>query len=529
MQDFVSFAGIIALWLLVSVGLWLAGRQIARRRRGRLSADVARMCELAEEAQSIFDTIRTPAASHPAGDQDATRQATVALLRRIQDQGAFFDNVKAHQQPVRRRLGIAECPPLAEILHIRRDLWAASEIVLAEDLKTLGGAFAEAGSFERFYREAAELLFKSAHDDLIDLRLSMARADAVQFARDVEDDIRAAGEQERLPTPREAVAYPVGFVRAAPAYARGFRAQVMEAAGQVRAAARTVRSSETVAGALSECSRQFWRMREELPGRLSTSLERATTLAQTGRERVSAHYAFLSKAYDLQAKYEEVLRRAPVVTERGRQFIARLELEKRSDQLKETSRGVIARSRVLLVKVLAHLIAGLQGLQEHLSRVEPPRVPGERPPASAIASDSGGQGFDVQRIEPVAKKAGEMAGAGFDVLYRVLRLGPMPQQPEASGKRGAEPGEKAGRSGDRRQGDAGPPTPVETLPVITQPFHHGHAQREIVRRGRRQRCAGPAVSRSQHRQAGQGREAEAAGLTPCSSISSTSCAAPMSP
>ena len=61
------------------------------------------------------------------------------------------------------------------------------------------------------------------------------------------------------------------------------------------------------------------------------------------------------------------LQRAPELTDRGRQFIARLELTKRSEQLRETSKGMLDDGRRLAVRGLAHLIAGLVALQERLA------------------------------------------------------------------------------------------------------------------------------------------------------------------
>lgn len=427
MQEFWTFSGVIALWLLASAALWRLGRWLTRRQQRRLAAELARMCERAEEAQGVFDLIRC-SGNHTAGDTAAAREATLALLRRIQEAGWFFDAVTSQRQAVLRRLNVAECAPLAEILHMRRDLWAASEIILAEDMQTLGGAFAEAGSYERFRHEALDLLFKGGPDDLMDLRLSMARTEAAQLVRDVENETRHVEEQERLPTLREIIAFQAAAVTAVPEYARAFGAQVMETARQIREKARAVRESETVAGAIGECSRQYTRAREELPGRLAAALEGAGALAHTGRERISAHYAFLVKAYRLQEKYEEALRRAPELTERGRQFITRIELKHKAERLMEMSHGLAGRLRPLLVKGLAHMIAALQRLQDKLAHTETARR--ERPlrPArdTARREETGVSG--LRRMEPGIEAAGRLASGSFGFLYRVLRLGPMTEE-----------------------------------------------------------------------------------------------------
>ncbi|MDX2263959.1 MAG: hypothetical protein NW215_03185 [Hyphomicrobiales bacterium] len=379
MPELSSFAVVIALWLGVSVSLWWAHREGQRRKRLRQRQLIARAGETVRDAQAVYDRIRAgdePEAAAAGDSAEAAdgedenarlRNAATALLRRVQSEGPFFDAARVVGRDLKALLGVDDCAPLTEILQIRRDIWAASEIILIDDAAALGDAFADPGSYQRFCEDARKLLFKGAAeaaggDDLIDLRLAVARADADAFARDIEAELAALEERERLPTWREIVSYPVAAARAAPGQFRAFRAQVLETADQIRLAARAVRSSPTVAEALDELRRA----RNQLPGRLQATLERASALARHGRDSIVAHQHVLAKAYDIQTRYQDALQRAPELTERGRQFIARLELARRSEMVRETSKGLADDGRRLLVRGLAHMIAALQRLQSAL-------------------------------------------------------------------------------------------------------------------------------------------------------------------
>jgi hypothetical protein len=106
---------------------------------------------------------------------------------------------------------------------------------------------------------------------------------------------------------------------------------------------------------------------EDWPQRLSAGFERASTAARGSATSLQRHYDFLVTAYDFQTKYEQVVRRAPEITERGRQFIARLELAERSERLRLTSANAAVWMARRSLDGLAHLIAGLQRAQAALS------------------------------------------------------------------------------------------------------------------------------------------------------------------
>ncbi len=368
MDEFGSLAGVIALWIGVSCGLWWLHRRSVHARQRRQMRQAARATVYTGDAQKIFDAIR----DFPRSSGAALSEETHALLKRVQARSAFFDKVNALRVDMLAGFGMDDYPPLSEILHIRRDLWAASEIVLVEDLSSFGESFAEPGAYERLRAEAAALLFKAggsgaADEDVIDLRLSLARGEAERFVPELKDAIRLARERDRLPSFAEIIAYPIAAIRAVPAkigVARGFLAEFYRYAAEIAGAIRRSEAMERGVGELR-------RAQEELPRRLVTGFERASATARQSASGLRQHYDFLVTAHDFQAKYEQALRRAPQITERGRQFIARLELAERSERLRLTSANVLIWLARQLATGLAHFIAGLQTMQAALSETPP--------------------------------------------------------------------------------------------------------------------------------------------------------------
>ena len=372
MDEFWSFAGVIALWLGVSCGLWWRHRRSVHAKQRRQMRQAVRAAAYVSDAQKIFDAIRQPASATGIATGVALTAATHALLKRVQDRSTFFDRVNVLRVDMLAAFGIEDYPPLSEILHIRRDLWAASEIILAEDLSSFGESFAGEGAYERLRAEAAALLFKAdgaafREEDLIDLRLSLVRGEAERLAPELKDAIRLARERDRLPTFAEIIAYPVAAIRAIPGQLRIARTFISEFYGYAAEAAGAIRRSEAMKRGVSELRRA----REELPQRLVTGYERASEAARQSASGLRRHYDFLVVAHDFQAKYEQTLRRAPQITERGRQFIARLELAERSERLRLTSANFLIWLTRQLATGLAHFIAGLQGLHAILSETPP--------------------------------------------------------------------------------------------------------------------------------------------------------------
>ena len=371
MDEFGSFAGVIALWLGASCGLWWLHRRSVHGKQRRQMRQAVRAAAYVSDGQKTFDAIRLPPAPAKLTGPALTTE-THALLKRIQNHSAFFDKVNVLRIDMLAAFGIDDYPPLSELLHIRRDLWAASEIVLVEDLSSFGESFAEEGAYERFRAEAAALLFKadgraSAEEDVIDLRLLLARGEAERLVPELKEAIRLARERDRLPTFAEIIAYPVGAIRAVPGKLRTARAFLAEFYGYAAEIAGAIRRSEAMERGVSELRRA----REELPQRLVTGFERASDAARQSASGLRRHYDFLVAAHDFQAKYEHTLRRAPQITERGRQFIARLELAEHSERLRLTSANFVIWLTRQLATGLAYFIAGLQRLHALLSETPP--------------------------------------------------------------------------------------------------------------------------------------------------------------
>ncbi|WP_088342768.1 MULTISPECIES: hypothetical protein [Rhodomicrobium] len=427
MDELWSFGGVIALWLGVSCSLWWLHRRSVHGRQHRQIQQASRAAGFAREAQGVFDSVR---GAEPPADPARQTAATHALLKRIQAQSGYFDKVNNLRVQMQASFGIEDHAALSEILHIRRDLWAASEILLVEDLGSFGSAFSEPGAYERFRQEAAALLFKQAPsgEDVIDLRLSLARADAESFITELDEAIRAAREKDRLPTLAEIVAYPVAWVRAVPRTVRTARAFWREFFLYAADIARTMRDSETMARGAG----QLRQAREQLPQRLAVGLDRASTAARERAAGLRRHYDFLATAHDFQAKYEQVLRRAPEVTERGRQFIARLELAERSERLRLTSANAAIWLMRRSVNGLGHLIAGVQRTHAALSQTTPWAL------AAAAVAPVPVRGRDIPAFASYQRALGYW-GLTED------RRGPVPAHVVTPGKRATANAKDAGK------------------------------------------------------------------------------------
>lgn len=367
-MDDVSFWGIIALWLGLSVGLWWVFRWRKASRFDREITLAQRAKKQVGLAQNVFDTIRRtgfPLAAAPAG---ALEHETHALLKRVQKAGAFFDEVNVLNARVRRACEGEDCQPLAELLHIRRDLWAASEIVLMRDASMLGADFGDAHALDALRAEAVAVLFKDgspatdADSDLIDLRLLLAREEAAKFVADIEAAIHAAREKDRLPSPREVFSHTVAGVRAVPGQIMAFWAHMARLVRYVLALAQRIRESKGMVAGMAELRRA----REALPERIGAGAAGASALARRSAVQLRRHYEFLVTAHDLQARYAQGVRKGSEMTEHARQFIARLDLAARSERLRLTSASAFEWARRHIVLWVARAIAALPHVQARL-------------------------------------------------------------------------------------------------------------------------------------------------------------------
>ena len=322
------------------------------------------------------------------------------LLNAIEAKSPYFDRVKAAKKKIEKTFGLSDFAPLAEILQIRRDFWAASEIFLIEDIRALGAELTEPKSYETFRAEALALLFKDEYaaqgdGDPVVLRLSIARVEAAAFNAHVGETIAAEFEKGRAPTPAELVAVPANLMRSAAFVVREGRSIVRDAAATAQTFARCVGSK-----GLKTAAEELRKARGDLPSQFANAFERAGGLARKGGDGLKRHYEFLLEAQELRARYAELLARAPILTEKGKQFLARLELEKRAEQLRDSSGDVADWSRRRLVMAIAYLIRGLQYVQAKItplqnkqlavvaSTEEPVRAPAETDAADMSHSGS---------------------------------------------------------------------------------------------------------------------------------------------
>lgn len=388
MTNAFSFGGVIAFWLGTSLILWFAHRLI-QRRGGTYRLELARqVLDRVEEARKVFAQIRETRANParrgvsmawsntPAGEE-ALKDDVRALLNVIELNSPFFDSIKELDRSLQKTFPLFDGHPLSDILQIRRDFWASAEIILVDDLQNLGPDFAES-RFEDLRREAQLLLFgrssmQADAEDAVDLRLNLALDDAKRLVETVDADLQTKAAKDRLPRPADFVVYPVRFFRAIPAAVRSVRQSVIESlsaarvlASSMNALAGSVKQSDTVSWSLNEVRRA----REDLPLRFADAVKKAGGTARQGGRHLKQHYDFLLEARELQARYMEALQAAPDLSDISRQFIARLELAKKAEQMRLTSHGLLSRFRHLLVLAIARLISGLQRLQARLTPAE---------------------------------------------------------------------------------------------------------------------------------------------------------------
>jgi hypothetical protein len=425
MEEIRPFVGAVALWIGISCGLWWLRRRSVRGRQNRQLEQAGRAAAYTDEAQAVFDAIRFPVPlENPPAETNAWLKAeTHALLKRVQEHGRFFDKVKTLRVQIQSSPGIDDHGPLSELLNLRRDLWAASEVVLVEDPGSFGATFAEDGAYERFQGEALALLFKrperTGDDDLIDLRLSLARQEAGRFTVELQEAIAIAREQDRLPTLSEIVAYPQAFFRAIPRALRTAGAFLRAFFGYALDAARAIRRSQTMARGAT----RLREARENWPQRLSGGFEHVSAAARESTTAIRRHYDFLVAAHDFQAKYERLVRAAPEITERGRQFIARLELAERSERLQLTSANAAIWMARGLLSGLAHLLAGIARLHAALRETAPWTL------AAALLRPAplAGRRRSAFRSYRMALAAGGLSEMPFERHWRLAPLAALPQ------------------------------------------------------------------------------------------------------
>ena len=377
MKAFSSLAAVVALWLGVSFSLWFVYRLFRRRDGSRQKQLTAGALGLVDEGTAVFSALRGRASQsvnasgahgwHSGDAREALQDDVRALLNAIEAKSSYFDSVKAAKKKIENAFSLQDFAPLAEILQIRRDFWAASEIFLIEDIRALGAELAEPESYETFRAEALALLFRDGNaaqrdGDPVVMRLSIAREEVAAFSVHVEETIAAELEKGRAPTPAEIIAVPANLMRSAAFVAREGRNILKDAAATAQSFARSVGAKGLMAAA-----EELRKARGDLPSQFANAFERAGGLARKGGDGLKRHYEFVLEAQELRARYAELLARAPIVTEKGKQFLARLELEKHAEQFRESSGDAADWARQKVVVAIAYLIRGLQYVQAKIT------------------------------------------------------------------------------------------------------------------------------------------------------------------
>ncbi len=240
-----------------------------------------------------------------------------------------------------------------------------------DDIRSLGPELADAASYEKFRAEAQQLLFKNDDilvaegSDPVELRLGIAREEVSSFCGEVDKAIAETLEKGRFPTLTEIIDVPLSLVRGVLIGLREARYLLTDAGATAQGLLRAISEK-----GLKAAAEELRRSRIELPGQFATAFERAGGLARKGGEGLKRHYEFVLEAQELRARYAELLALAPEVTEKGKQFLTRLELERRAEQLRETSSDAVDWLRQSLVVAIAYLIAALQYTQ---AKITPPK------------------------------------------------------------------------------------------------------------------------------------------------------------
>ncbi|MBI4724130.1 MAG: hypothetical protein HY765_03810 [Rhodomicrobium sp.] len=399
MKTFSSLAAVMALWLAVSFFLWLFHRLFRRRDGSKQKRIVSSAIGQIDEGAAIFSALRTRAPASVTAEssyrrsagqiEEALREDVQRLLNGIEAQSSYFEQVNAAKKKIQKTFGVPDFLALSEILQIRRDFWAASEIFLMDGIQALGPELADAQTFEAFQAEARQLLFKDgaplanapASQDPVELRLAIAREEASAFQAHIERVIAAELEKSRFPTPRELIAVPWSAIKGA---AKGLR-EIRYLLGDAAKAAQSLARAMTSKG-LKGTAEELRRARMDMPGQFATAFERAGGLARQGGQSLKRHYEFVLEAQELRARYAELLARAPDISEKGKQFLARLELERRAEQFRETSGDAFDWARQMLVAGIAYLIAGLQYVQAKVTPAEHKQLAMRAPDAAGPAA-----------------------------------------------------------------------------------------------------------------------------------------------
>ena len=308
MKTLSFLAALMIFWLAVSFLLWLFYRTFRRYDGLKKERLLASAIGLIEEGACLYGALRMRASKrgtsrgnypHAAGKPGKTLKEDVrSLLNEVEAQSAYFERVNAAKKRIQQKFNVPNFPALSEILQIRRDFWAASEIFLREGIQELGPELGDAQSCEAFQAEARALLFKegaalSANaQDSVELRLAIAREEAVAFQAKAARAVAAELEKSRLPSAAEITAVLCSLVKAGSA---GLR-EASHLLGDAAAAGRSLASAMTLKG-LKGAAEELRQARTGMPGKFAAAFERGGGFARQGgqgHQNMLAMYAGFS-------------------------------------------------------------------------------------------------------------------------------------------------------------------------------------------------------------------------------------------
>ena len=310
MKTLSFLAALMIFWLAVSFLLWLFYRIFRRYDGLKKERLLASAIGLIEEGACLYGALRMRGSKrvtargyyrHAAGTQEETLKEDVrSLLNEVEAQSAYFERVNAAKKRIQQKFNVPNFPALSEIFQIRRDFWAASEIFLREGIQELGPELGDAQSCEAFQAEARALLFKegaalSANaQDSVELRLAIAREEAVAFQAKAARAVAAELEKSRLPSAAEITAVLCSLVKAGSA---GLR-EASHLLGDAAAAGRSLASAMTLKG-LKGAAEELRQARTGMPGKFAAAFERGGGLERQGgqglkRQNMLAMYAGFS-------------------------------------------------------------------------------------------------------------------------------------------------------------------------------------------------------------------------------------------
>jgi hypothetical protein len=294
MKTFSFLAALMVLWLAVSFLLWLFYRIFRRHDGLKQERLLASAIELVEEGACLYGALRMRASKrgtargkypHAAGTpQETLKEDVRSLLNEVEAQSAYFERVNAAKKRIQQKFNIPDFPALSEILQIRRDFWAASEIFLMEGNRELVPELGDAQSCETFQAEARALLFKEGAAllanarDSVELRLASAREGAVAFQAEAARAVAAELENSRLPSAAEIISVLWSLVKSVSA-GLGEASHLL---GDAAATGRSLASAMTVKG-LKDAAEELRQARTGMPGKFAAAFEHGGFARQGGQ------------------------------------------------------------------------------------------------------------------------------------------------------------------------------------------------------------------------------------------------------